>query len=774
MTLYKIASVVLGLYLTFNVAYSQQSIDSIADDLIKHFSTKPSDVIYLQPSKGIYETGEDLWFKAYQFDARTFGVSAEGKTLYLQMIAPNDSVVWQEKYIIENGIVAGHIYVDDKLTEGDYLLEGYTKNSFHKNDSGEIIASRKIRIMKSISSAVPRESAIDTTFRFEMFPEGGNLVSGIPSKLAFKATNGSGIPVDVEGAVYQDDIQIREFKCRHDGMGDLLILPIENKSYKVVLTNGKSYPLPEVHSQGIVMRLVKQDKNQLDFIVSQSSSLPSQEVYLVGQMRGVVGCVAKGILTDNIKISIPVNNFTYQGIAEFTLYNANMQPMAERLVYVHNQKRLHIVAKTEKEAFATREKATIKIKVTDETGTPIRANLGVSVYDKAYNNPDDPTNMLTYCYLSSQIRGKIYNPGYYFDEKNSGRIASLDLLMLTQGWRRYIWRSSDPVYSGQTLLTDEINGVQTINNRKKNSQNQNTEQLIQVSGPNGNNQFVWADSLGRFTVGADLMKELRGGYVYLKSMLSKDFKPTLELVDYFHVIDSIRRCRNHYYPLIDLSKMVVSRTPGVKTDSTILLEAAMITAKGRGVFRDKFLGRLDSLAQAKFGPWVCSHGWLENYKSGYTHHHNPNDCPCVVDDGEPRTAPVIGRTYTIMKAEYFQCDVPGGWSFKPIDRQKVVYQGVPYSEDELLRMNGLWRTKGYYAAREFYQPDDIDMQSSMPDARNTLLWSPSVVTDEKGEATISFYCSDVNTGFIGLIEGVDGAGLLGTAKCEFRVIRKIK
>ena len=87
-------------------------------------------------------------------------------------------------------------------------------------------------------------------------------------------------------------------------------------------------------------------------------------------------------------------------------------------------------------------------------------------------------------------------------------------------------------------------------------------------------------------------------------------------------------------------------------------------------------------------------------------------------------------------------------------------------------MNNMWRVKGYYGKREFYKPDEIDMQLPVPDARNTLLWAPSVVTDEKGEATVSFYCSDINTGFIGVAEGVDGTGLLGTDQCEFRVIRR--
>ena len=184
------------------------------------------------------------------------------------------------------------------------------------------------------------------------------------------------------------------------------------------------------------------------------------------------------------------------------------------------------------------------------------------------------------------------------------------------------------------------------------------------------------------------------------------------------------------------------------------------------------MGRLDSLAQVNLGPWVCKHGWLENYKEGYTHHHDPRYCPCVVDDGEPRTAPVIGKQYTIMKAEYYTCGAKGGWCFKPLDRQTITYQGVLYTEEELLRMNNLWRTKGYYRKREFYQPDEVDIHLSTPDARNTLLWQPSILTNEKGEAEVSFYCSDINTGFTGVVEGIDGAGLLGSGTCEFRVIRE--
>ena len=756
--------------------FCQQTVDEAwVTSINKEYAAFPSELIYLQTSKGIYETGEDLWFKAYQLSSQSFAFSNQSQTLYLQMINNKDSIVWQEKYPVENGMVFGHVYVSEKLADGDYFLEAYTRHSFH-NDTTGIISSRKVRIVKNIAHDNQQSEDVGKdSLRFDVFPEGGNLISGLPSRVAFKATNDKGYPVEVKGTLYQDDIPVTLFESSHDGMGVFFFTPDTEKKYRIELEDGTCYSLPEIYPQGMTLSLSKQDKKNLEFFISQTEGSPAQEVCLVGQVRGMICCVAKGVLKDRLKIKMPLNEFFYQGIAEFTLFNGDMQPVAERLVYVHPEKKLQINIEPDKKTYALREKATLKIKVTDGNGVPVKTNLGISVFDKAYINPADPVNILTHCYLSSQIRGKIHNPLYYFDEKNSDRKEALDLLLLTQGWRRYVWNAVEPDYQGEPFLTDEINGIQTLQSKKKDKQNEGAEQLIQIFGAEGNSQFIWTDSTGHFMIDPDKMKALQGGYVYLKPMLSKEFKPTLELVDYFPLIDSIKKNRPHHYPIAELSyhkKEQILDLPVISSDSTILLNEVTITAKGHKPFRDKMMGRLDSLAQVNLGPWVCKHGWLENYKEGYTHHHDPRYCPCVVDDGEPRTAPVIGKQYTIMKAEYYTCGAKGGWCFKPLDRQTITYQGVLYTEEELLRMNNLWRTKGYYRKREFYQPDEVDIQLSIPDARNTLLWQPSVITDEKGEAEVSFYCSDINTGFTGVVEGGDGAGLLGSGTCEFRVIRE--
>lgn len=755
-----------------SVALAQKSPDSLFVSFSKHFGGRPAEIVYLQTSKGIYETGEDLWFKAYQLDAQSLAFSGLSQTLYLQMVSEKDSVVWQEKYPIDNGIACGHVYVDEKLPEGNYRLEAYTPHSFYK-DTTDILASRKVRVLKSIlrDSLIIQKSVYDSV-HFDVFPEGGNLISDIPTRLAFKATDGKGNPVAVEGDLYQDGQPVTHFQSTHHGMGALYFTPSIEKDYRIELKGGKSYSLPVIYPQGMTLRLSHQDEKQLEFLVFQSEGMPEQEILILGQMRGMVCCVAQGVLKKTLKVKIPLNEFLYQGIAEFTLFNGALQPVAERLVYLHPEKKLHIAMELEKRNYVIREKAALKIKVTDEDGNPVRANLGISVFDKSYTNPTDPLDILTHCYLSSQIRGKVYDPAYYFNEDNKDRMQAIDLLLLTQGWRRYIWGYACPSKPKQMFLTDEITGTQLIKSRKKSRREQKAEQVIQVSGAEGNSMFVWADSTGQFAVHPDMMKELRGGYVYLKPMLANEFKPELRLDELFPMINNIRNSRADYYPVACLSGYEKERNyfqPVVSQDSTILLDEVTVTGKRGRIFRDKFMGRLDSLLQMQVGmPWVCPEGHLENYKEGFTVHHDPRYCPnATIVPLKDRSRPVEGKVYRIIKPKYFN----GGKTFIVEAEETVIYHGPLYSEEELLRMNHYWRTKGYYAVREFYQPDEIDMQLSTPDARNTLLWQPSVVTDEKGEAIVSFYCSDINTQFVGVAEGTDGSGMFGVAKCDFWVSR---
>ena len=734
------------------------------------------ELLYLQTDKGIYETGEDLWFKTYTLDAQSLALSDRSKTLFVEMLNAKDSIVWQEKYPILSGIAGGHIYVNKDLKEGDYRIHAYTRFSF-LNDTLRPVYPKKIRVIKSIAykgTNTPQEKD-QPVARLSFFPEGGYLIDGIPTKVAFKALDAKGMPAKVAGRLLENGKDITKLESVHDGMGFVFILPIKGASYKAVLSDGREFPFAEVVSSGLSVHLRKQTDEYLEFLLSQPKGAAAQAIKLEGKMRGGLCCTATGTLSERLKIRIPLKEFPMQGIAEFTLYNADGQPMAERLVYIHPERKLHIELNTDSARYFTRGKGKLNVKVTDEAGNPVQAHLGLSIFDRAYQNELNPENMLSYCYLSTEIKGNIHNPAYYFDSNNKDRQAALDLLLLTQGWRRYVWEKADTAMLADCFLSDEIKGKQIIG-KKKQKELANGGQLIQVSGPSTKSQFIIVDSLGRFTVSTDQMIALRGGYVYLKPMLDKDeYKPSIVIEESFYKADSLRKSCQSFFACMNPSLVVSDLAldyPVISQDSSILLSEITVTGKKGRIFRDKMMGRLDSLAQISIGvSWVCGcksdcGTFLNDYK-GYSHH--PIGCP-----GAPpkkRVPPVIGETYALIK--YEPVGKKGGWNDGWIitAMDHVTYQGEEFTEEELLRMNNLWRVKGYYGTREFYQPDELDVQSPLPDARNVLLWKPDIITDEKGEAEVEFFCSDTNTNFMGVIEGTDGIGNIGTSRCEFRVLK---
>ena len=735
------------------------------------------ELVYLQTDKGIYETGEDLWFKTYVMDAQSLALSERSKTLFVEMLNARDSIVWQEKYPVLSGIAEGHMYIDKDLKEGDYRIHAYTRFSF-LNDTLRPVYPKKIRVVKSIAykgTDSPQDEDRPVV-RLSFFPESGDLIDGIPTKVAFKAWDGKGMPAEVKGVLQENGKEIARLETVHDGMGFVFMLPRKTSSYKVVLSDGQEFSFAEVADSGLSIYLRKQTDEYLEFHLCQPKEAAPQKVKLMGRMRGKLYCMAEGTLQNILRIKIPVKEFPLQGIAEFTLYNENGQPMAERLVYVHPERKLHIELNTDSARYFTRGKGKLNVKVTDEAGKPVQAHLGLSIFDGAYQNELNPENMLSYCYLSTEIKGNIHNPAYYFDDNNKDRLSALDLLLLTQGWRRYVWEKADTAMLADCFLSDEIRGRQIIGKKKKRKELGNGEQLLQVSGPNAENRFVLIDSLGKFVVPTDLMLGLRGGYVYLKPMLDKDeYKPSVIVEETFGKAGSLRKSCQSYFPYMNPSQVLSELQldyPIISQDSSILLSEITVTGKKGRVFRDKMMGRLDSLAQMTLGvSWICGcksdcGTFLNDYK-GYSHH--PIGCP-----GAPpkkKAPPVIGETYALIK--YEPVGKKGGWNDGWIVTAKdhVIYQGEEFTEEELLRMNNLWRVKGYYGTREFYQPDELDMQSPMPDARNVLLWKPDIVTDEKGEAEVEFFCSDINTSFVGVMEGTDGLGNLGTSQCEFRVLK---
>jgi hypothetical protein len=587
--------------------------------------------------------------------------------------------------------------------------------------------------------------------QFDIFPEGGYLVSGIKSKIAFKAVNIKGEPLEVSGDLFEDNMPILEFKSQHAGMGSFVFKPETGKKYKIRLSEpsiDSTFFLPEMHPEGVVIQLTARDEKSLTLKVTQSPTLPPDVIYLRLQCRGIVYGMTSAELKNELLIKIPTEELP-QGVYEITLYNGECHPVAERLVYINQDQKLNISASISEGIYPVRGKAILKITVKDKYGQPVVANLGISVFDRHYQNKSDSDNILSHIYLSEQLNGRIYNPSFYFDNDRKDSDGALDLLLLTQGWRKYTWCEDNLSKSTNNyqVITDGIEGVVTT--RRKSDQKQS---FVIVFSPNidSTKVLIQADSVGVFSIPPKYFEKWKGEYIYMKPFSSLTVNIPIKLSDPFDIINSINRHNEFIYASPELIKerQQISKTDFV-SNGVIRIKEVTIKGKKSNTIRGKYMGSLDSLARFSDSPdYVCRYNIL-NCKN---HPHESDN-----------KKPIEGKSYL----------VESGKGYIPI--VYLASQRPKLSEKQLLRMYNLSRTKAYFNSREFYNPeyDKVKPENNLPDFRNTLLWEPSIFTNEKGEATLSFYCSDIYTDFVGRIEGVGGDGLLGSQYFKFTV-RKLR
>ena len=315
---------------------------------------------------------------------------------------------------------------------------------------------------------------------------------------------------------------------------------------------------------------------------------------------------------------------------------------------------------------------------------------------------------------------------------------------------------------GRQVLTDGISGTDRVERFL----------FIQAISPQGDTCMVMTDSLGRFEIDAEKMGLLPGN-VYLKPMTAKP-KAKLTIESPFDTIDVHRQGRDRYLSHNHFVAVEQEEPFYYDPDVTVLSEAR-VRARGNTVARDKVTGYLDSLAILASGEWVCEdrpgvERYLNDYR-GYSHHPNwSHEGLGAIRDNVKRLMPKRGERYTLIRYEQNEPGSEHGHLVEII--YDYEYPGPQYTEEELLEMNGMWKAQGYHPKREFYEPDALDLASPTPDYRNLLQWRPAVLTDENGFVEIPFAASDVNTEFVGLVEAIDGTGLLGCQVFTFRVVKE--
>ena len=309
---------------------------------------------------------------------------------------------------------------------------------------------------------IPLTPASQNDIDLQFMPEGGEMVAGLPAHIGFKAIAHDGHAAMVNADVYNQHRQkITSVATGHGGMGAFDIIPKLGEKYSASITfkNGqqKSYSLPDVRSFGTVLRI--EDTGADSLIVNISATAGGQALntryHIVGQARGIVSYSAAINITGGLLcVTVPKSAFP-TGICRFTLLDNMLHPLNERVIFIDHQDGMHISLKSNKTLFSKRDSIDLEVKVTDENGLPVAGNFSVAVTDNAQVKADTSNNIRSYMLLTSDLKGEVEDPSYYFKPDSSAeRKHDLDNLLLTQGWVGYNWeqvinRNTKPGYPAE-------------------------------------------------------------------------------------------------------------------------------------------------------------------------------------------------------------------------------------------------------------------------------------------------------------------------------------
>ena len=319
-------------------------------------------------------------------------------------------------------------------------------------------------VTESVSKRIP---IILKKLQLSMFPEGGKLIEGVESRLYFEAKNTIGKPADVAGRIVDDHGNaVATFESYRDGLGRFAFTPSTGRRYHVEVTQPigvtERYPVPLAEPEGCVLRSFDDLDGQEPALRVGVQCTKAQTVTVVGMLRErLIDAAAVEVPEDGQAVVYlrPEDEALAraQGAARVTVFDADLVPLAERLVYRNRRSRLGVKVEPDKEGYSPRDQVVLSVTTTDLAGEPVPADLALSVVDDTViSYADDKTgHLLSRLLLEPELpdgltdAGRLEEPNFYMDLTEDKSALALDLLMGTRGYRRFEWQ---PVLDPQPVV----------------------------------------------------------------------------------------------------------------------------------------------------------------------------------------------------------------------------------------------------------------------------------------------------------------------------------
>ena len=771
-----------------------QETDSLLNFLGAHY---PQEKVYLHTDKQFYTAGETIWFKAYlTTDNSNVSVS---KICYAELLDEKGFLLQRKIMPVLVSGAASHFILPDTLPAEKLFIRAYT--AWMLNFDSSLLYFQPVNIVPS--KPTPKKIVAKSIASLVLFPEGGDLVQGVSTVVAFKATDQYGTPLNISGKVMdENDTIITSFSCVHDGMGYFDIVPLEGKRYSAVWKDDHNMEhkkdLPEAKKDGIVLSTIYTTKLVQFTITRPGNQQPVPATYhIIAQMQQAVMYSATIHLSEKNSVTAYINTDSLpNGILQLTVFNESQVPVGERLVFINNHNYYFNTAiSTTEKTMAKRGKNILQLEIADS----LLSNLSIAVTDASVNPvTGNEENIITQLLLTSDLKGYVFNPAYYFSSDDDSVKQHLDLVMMTNGWRRFKW--DDVLAERWPLLQYQPEKFISVKGRlerlsRRMLKNTSLSGILNTKN-NGDEYFAipFSDD-GKFGISDLRFFDSAKLYYQLNNKKGKNLTPVarfitgscftaspnspLSLLSVLHVPpapDSLTVSKSNLLIKFqreqdEKNKMKTLNTVVVKTrvkNGKEILEAeyasAMFTGGDGVIFNirdDPFArnyqsvlgylqGRVGGL-QIRVDPMgKASATWSGRRTSIFINDTNADSSDLVQDMSMSDVAMI-----KVFRPPFFGSagGGPGGaiavYTKKSGDISAVKGLDFVYLE-------------GYSVVKEFYSPNyETVNDRSVKDSRVTLYWNPFILMDKTNRRiNIPFYNSDNCKSIRVVVEGINELGQL--------------
>jgi len=776
----------------------------IASRLQEYRRVFPQEKAFLHTDKPYYVAGDTLWFSAYLAEGSIHFADSASRVLYVDLVEKRTGKNMALKRIkLDGGYGNGDIKLNDALPVGAYTIRAYT--NWMRNFPEDYYFHKDLYVFNTeTDNHETTASALDVQF----FPEGGQLVSGLSTRIGFKATDQSGLGAEVSGFVLnQENDTIAAIKSEHLGMGRFPFEPVAGQKYTAFLRKKseayRRFDFPEIKSEGftmIVNNLTTTDKMRV-LVYSNFPDNTDKEVNIVAQTRGLVAFAAKGkVSKKGLQLTVPTATLP-DGITQLTLFDSQNKPVSERLVYVDHGERLGLKISTNKNSFNPREKTEVEIMISDTAGNPVETNLSIAVTDAgqiAQQSYDQ--NIISYLLLSSDLRGFIEQPAYYFDTTKTDRKIKLDLLMMTQGWRRFDW--TDVLQESHTAPTRFVeHGFSIQGEVKKGNRKVTDKVMLSVFLTNDSiNTFLTTESgeSGRFSLDNLIFNDSLN--VRLQGMNAKNsaglniilapFDPPkftiLQIPFYPVTVDAVKMTeylkRAGEYLEIErkirasreklLKEITIKGKREEERDSRKLYSRADASIKVTPQMTGAANTILDMLQGRVAGVSVMGSG-----QNATVSIRGSRTEPTFLLDGMPVDKDLITslsvfdvESIDVLKGASAAIYGSRGGSGVISILTKRGNSSYDYSKDITPGVT-VSKIAGFDIPRKFYEPryDLKRPEDAKPDYRATIHWAPILRTGKDGKVKFSYFNTDASTNVNIRVEALTAWGIPGSAETVYSV-----